>query len=74
MAGAAIGQGALGLINAWKTNNTGAAVLTGAATGASIGTMILPGIGTAIGAVGGALVGVDWFALRRSWRGQSQAV
>jgi hypothetical protein len=36
--------------------DTGAALLKGAGTGAAIGTMILPGIGTAIGAGAGALV------------------
>ena len=45
------------MVNAWKTNNTGAAVLSGAMTGAGIGMMVGGPIGAAIGAVGGALVG-----------------
>lgn len=38
--------------------NTGGAALTGAASGAAMGTMLMPGWGTAIGAVAGAAMGV----------------
>lgn len=38
-------------------NNRGAGVLGGAASGAATGTMIMPGWGTAIGAVAGGLLG-----------------
>lgn len=39
----------------WQSGNTGGDALGGAGTGAAVGTMVLPGIGTALGAlVGGA--------------------
>jgi hypothetical protein len=40
------------------TSNTAASVLGGAASGAAMGSMIMPGWGTAIGAVGGGLLGM----------------
>jgi hypothetical protein len=41
----------------WQSGATGADALRGMQTGATIGTEIMPGIGTAIGALGGAAVG-----------------
>ena len=40
-----------------QSRNTGAGVLGGAASGAAMGSMIMPGWGTAIGALGGAILG-----------------
>jgi hypothetical protein len=61
-AGAAAVTAGIGAYNSLKdaTNvkGTGKRVLAGAATGASIGTQILPGWGTAVGAGVGALVGL----------------
>lgn len=44
-------------INSWESGNTGADALGGASTGAAIGTMVLPGIGTAVGALLGGAAG-----------------
>lgn len=41
----------------WQSGATGADALGGAASGAAIGTMVLPGIGTAVGALLGAAGG-----------------
>lgn len=38
---------------AWSWENAGG----GALTGAAVGTMVMPGVGTAVGAVGGGLIG-----------------
>ena len=43
--------------SAYDTRNPGQGALSGATAGAALGTEIYPGIGTAIGAVGGGLVG-----------------
>lgn len=44
-------------VNNWQSGNTGSDALNGAETGASIGTMVLPGIGTVIGGLLGGAVG-----------------
>jgi len=44
-------------VNNWESGNTGADALGGASTGAAIGTMVLPGIGTAVGALLGGAAG-----------------
>lgn len=56
MATGAIGAGAA-MAQATATGSTFTRVLGGMSTGAAIGTSIFPGLGTAIGAAGGALVG-----------------
>lgn len=53
----ALYQQALNTSNVNNKYNTLGTVASMAGTGASIGTSIMPGIGTAIGAVGGALIG-----------------
>jgi hypothetical protein len=54
---AGIGAG-MTIAQNWGNPNIGSAVLNDAMAGASLGTAILPGIGTAIGAIGGALIGL----------------
>src|ERR1043166_5100527 len=44
-------------VKSWESGNTGADALGGAGTGAAIGTMVLPGIGTALGALLGGAAG-----------------
>lgn len=44
-------------VNNWQSGATGSDALAGASSGAAIGTMVLPGLGTAIGALGGAALG-----------------
>jgi hypothetical protein len=59
--GKLLGGGALaagGLYSLFTAKTRGQNILGGAETGAGIGTMILPGIGTAIGAGAGALAGL----------------
>jgi hypothetical protein len=54
---AGIGAG-MTIAQNWGNPNIGSAMLNDAMAGASLGTAILPGIGTAIGAIGGALLGL----------------
>lgn len=41
----------------WSWENAGGGALAGASIGGTAGTMVMPGVGTAVGAVGGGLIG-----------------